>query len=190
RPARTRGGWATNPSDPAATRRVATLARSPTMIPELIPRADIDSSAIGSRGETGHVQRRTSGIASLDDLLAGGLGLGDNVGWLGESRADVDTPAAAFRAPDDAPRHLVCFGPARFEVPAGVTVHRVPTGRRAPSIDDLEALVVGDHLGDGTRLVVDGLDDLLARFGASETVAFYRRCCPRLLDLGAIATWT
>lgn len=136
------------------------------------------------------MQRRTSGIASLDDLLEGGLVLGDNVVWLGESRADVDTPAAAFLAPDDAPRHLVCFGPARFEVPAGVTVHRVPTGRRAPSIDDLEALVVGDHVGDGTRLVVDGLDDLLARFGASETVAFYRRCCPRLLDLGAIATWT
>jgi transcriptional regulator with XRE-family HTH domain len=136
------------------------------------------------------VQRRTSGIASLDELLEGGLVLGDNVVWLGETRADVADAASAFLVPDDADRHLITFGPPRLEVPPGVQVHRVESGPKAPSIAALEGLVVGDHVSDGTRLVVDGLDDLLARFGAAETIAFYRRCCPRLLDLGAIATWT
>ena len=136
------------------------------------------------------MQRRTSGLASLDDLLEGGLVLGDNVVWLGESRADVDDAAAAFLAPADADRHLVTFGSPRFEVPAGVEVHRVPVGRGARSVAALESMVVGDHVTDGTRLVVDGLDDLVDRVGAAETVAFYRRCCPRLLDLGALATWT
>jgi transcriptional regulator with XRE-family HTH domain len=136
------------------------------------------------------MQRRSSGLPSLDDLLEGGLVLGDNVVWIGETRADVDDATSAFLEPDDADRHLISFGRPRIEVPAGVRVHQVAGGRGAPQIAELERLVVGDHIGDGTRLVVDGLDDLLTRFGAAETVAFYRRCCPRLLDLGAIAWWT
>jgi transcriptional regulator with XRE-family HTH domain len=136
------------------------------------------------------VQRRTSGVPSLDEVLEGGLVLGDNVVWLGESRDDIDSAATAFLRPDDADRHLVTFGEPRLDVPAGVTVHTVGHGRSGLDVAALEELVVGPHVGDGTRLVIDGLDDLLTRVGAAETVAFYRRCCPRLLDLGAIATWT
>ncbi|MFP3907717.1 MAG: helix-turn-helix domain-containing protein [Acidimicrobiales bacterium] len=134
------------------------------------------------------MQRRTSGIPSLDDLLGGGLVLGDNVVWLGETRSDVDDAAVAFLGPDDADRHLVSLGRRAIDAPDGVSVHRVDLA--TTSLADLEAQLVGDHIVDGTRLVVDGLDELLTHLGAEATVAFYRRMCPRLLDLGAIAYWT
>lgn len=134
------------------------------------------------------MQRRTSGIPSLDDVLEGGLVVGDNVVWIGEHRDEIVDPVTAFLAPDDADRHLVSLGPLRLDPPAGVEVHTVDLTATTPA--DLEALIVGDHIGEGTRLVVDGLDDLLTNWGAAETVAFYRRNCPRLLDLGAIAYWT
>jgi transcriptional regulator with XRE-family HTH domain len=135
------------------------------------------------------VEHRTSGIAALDEVLEGGLVLGDNVVWIGEERNDIDEAVTAFLAPDDAPRHLVTIGAPRIDVPPGVDVHRVEPDRDRP-LDDLESLIVGDHIGIGTRLLVDGLDELLLQRGAAETVAFYRRMCPRLLDLGAIAYWT
>ncbi|MDZ7678501.1 MAG: XRE family transcriptional regulator [Acidimicrobiales bacterium] len=134
------------------------------------------------------MQHRTSGIPSLDDLLGGGLVLGDNVVWLGEARSDVDGAAAAFLGPDDADRHLVSLGPRAIDVAGGVAVHRIDLA--TTSLADLEALLVGHHIVDGTRLVIDGLDELLTHLGADATVAFYRRMCPRLLDLGAIAYWT
>jgi transcriptional regulator with XRE-family HTH domain len=135
------------------------------------------------------MQHRTSGIAALDELLEGGLVLGDNVVWLGETRDDVDDAVVAFLEPDDADRHLVTLGPPRFDVPEGVAVHHIDLGR-GRSTDAIEPLIVGDHVGDATRLVVDGLDELLTHLGAADTVAFYRRMCPQLLDIGALAYWT
>ena len=134
------------------------------------------------------MQRRTSGIPSLDDVLEGGLVVGDNVVWLGETRADVDDAVEAFLEPDDAGRHLITIGPPRIEVPAGVVVHEVPS--TTDGLSQLERHLFGGHVGAGTRLVVDGLDQLLTHLGAAGTVALYRRSCPRLLDLGAIAYWT
>lgn len=144
------------------------------------------------------MQRRSIGISSLDEVMEGGLVLGDNVVWIGERRADVDRAVAAFLAVDDGPgdggvgddRHLVVVGTPRYGVPDGVEVHQVALDRTPSSIDLVESFVVGDTIREGTRLVVDGLDDMLNHWGAAETIAFYRRNCPRLLDVGAIALWT
>lgn len=136
------------------------------------------------------MQRRTSGIPSLDTLLDGGLVLGDNVVWFGEGRADVTDVVGAFLAPDDGPRLLVTVDPSRVEVPPGVPVHVADLTDGVTAVAALERILTSDDLVEGTRLVVDGLDDLLTRWGAPETVAFYRRVCPRLLDLGTIALWT
>ncbi len=141
------------------------------------------------------MQSRSTGIPSLDEVMEGGLVLGDNVVWLGERRADVDLAAAAFLRADDGaaaagPHHLVVVGAPRIAVPEGVEVHQVTLDRTPGSIAQVEALLVGDHIVEGTRLVVDGLDDMLNHWGAAETVAFYRRNCPRLLDMGTVAFWT
>ncbi|MCZ7631627.1 MAG: helix-turn-helix transcriptional regulator [Microthrixaceae bacterium] len=54
---------------------------------------------------------------------------------------------------------------------------------------DLESVILADDIGEGARVVVTALDDLMARFGAEATVEFYRRTCPNLFDRGAIAYW-
>lgn len=144
------------------------------------------------------MQRRSIGIPSLDEVMEGGLVLGDNVVWIGERRTDVDRAVTAFLSVDDGEmvngaagdRHLVVVGEPRYEVPEGVEVHQIALDRTPASISRIESLVVGDTIKEGTRLAIDGLDDMLNHWGAAETVAFYRRNCPRLLDLGSIAFWT
>jgi transcriptional regulator with XRE-family HTH domain len=39
-------------------------------------------------------------------------------------------------------------------------------------------------------LLFDGLDDMVARWGADVAGRFFATCCPQLLELGAIAYWT
>lgn len=133
-----------------------------------------------------------SGIASLDELLGGGLLLGDNVVWVGESRHELRGAWRAFLAAAGA-------GPSRYvalgrdpdpDLPAGTRSISVPIPAGPDDAGALAELLTEVEHPEGSRLVVDGLDDLAARWGAPATVAFYRRVCPRLLDLGIIAYWT
>ncbi|MGY6501461.1 MAG: helix-turn-helix domain-containing protein [Acidimicrobiales bacterium] len=136
------------------------------------------------------MQRRTSGLPSLDAVLGGGLVLGDNVVWLGETERDLEGIAAAFLAPDDGPRLLVTTGAEPPGISPDVERHHADLASGPDAVAALERALTTSDIAEGTRLVIDGLDDLLTRWGAVETVAFYRRVCPRLLDLGTVALWT
>ncbi|MBK5221461.1 MAG: helix-turn-helix transcriptional regulator [Acidimicrobiia bacterium] len=140
------------------------------------------------------MRQHPSGIPSLDDLLSGGLTLGDNVVWIADQRRATHAACRAFlaAAPTGAQVRYVSFSTSSAidDLPPGID--RVDVRLPADPTDaaDLEALLTDDARAEGSHLVIDGLDDVLARWGAPETVAFYRRICPRLFDLGAIAYWT
>lgn len=122
-------------------------------------------------------------MPTLDALLGDGLVAGDNVVVL----ADHDLEhrlAFAFATADPDQSLWVTF----TEPPAGLDPR-------------VQVLVLADEPADAAveaittaaiarpRLVVDGLDAVHARRGADGAVDLYRRCCPRLFDLGAIACW-
>src|SRR5690606_11363540 len=65
---------------------------------------------------------------------------------------------------------------------------RATTGAEDP--EAIEAALVGAAPGEGDRIVIDGLDELVARWGAAEAARFYQRVCPHLFGVGAIAYWT
>lgn len=132
----------------------------------------------------------TSGSPTLDTLLEGGLALGDNIVWIADHADDTSALAAVFL--DAAPgvaRHICCgtgkdcHHPGTHEV-----VHLGGGPELRPA--DIERLALADDVGSGARLVIERLDDLVVRWGAADTVAFYRSTCPRLFDRGAIAYWT
>jgi transcriptional regulator with XRE-family HTH domain len=135
-----------------------------------------------------------TGVAAFDDLLGGGLVVGDNVVWVGDDRELIARFAQRFlAAPTAARRRYLRLGPhpGLGDLPGGVEV--IDLGDRRRGLDDpaaLEAVLVDPAASHASRLVVDGLDDLVLRWGAREAARFYRRVCPRLFDLGAVAYWT
>jgi transcriptional regulator with XRE-family HTH domain len=135
----------------------------------------------------------TSGVLGFDDLLGGGLAAGDNVVWVGDDRAVITRFAQRFiAAPGPGHRLHVDLGPGPDHVEVPPSVEVVDLGRsRQPTIDpeELEAALLGGAVDHGSRLVVDGLDQLILRWGAREAARFYTRVCPRLFDRGAIAYW-
>lgn len=133
-----------------------------------------------------------TGIPTLDDLLGGGLLVGDNVVWLADERRATLPACRAFLGAGTGRRRYVALGSSTppSDLSHGVEVVRPSLPATPGDADELEALLVDVASDDDARIVVDGLDDLAARWGAPATVAFYRRVCPRLLDLGALAYWT
>ena len=126
----------------------------------------------------------SSGVDELDALL-GGLYWGDNVVW------EVARPAArtafygcaaavrgydgriAIRLSESAPP------PEGFEV--------VEERRPAPLLSELD---VRCRSGERNLLLFPGLDEMAEEWGATTAEAFFARCCPQLLRLGAVAYWT
>jgi len=137
----------------------------------------------------------STGVASLDAFVRGGLELGDNVVWIGDGAnggAQVAEFAHAFLLPAAPLRRLIHLGGGAPlpPTPAGVERIELTLDGRAGEVDELERLLLADDVVAGSRLVIDGLDHLQLRLGAAETVRFYRRTCPRLFDRGAVAYWT
>ena len=133
---------------------------------------------------TGADDVASSGVDELDALL-GGLYWGDNVVW------EVARPAAgaafygcaaavtgydgriAIRLSESAPP------PEGFEV--------VDERRPAPLLRELD---VRCRSGERNLLLFPGLDEMAEEWGATTAEAFFARCCPQLLRLGAVAYWT
>jgi XRE family transcriptional regulator, regulator of sulfur utilization len=131
-----------------------------------------------------------SGVAAFDELLGGGLVVGDNIVWVVDDRAVVGAFAERFLRASIGRRRYVRLGRERAvdQVPDGtevVDLHR----RRLSDPAALEAILLDPVGAHASRLVVEGLDELVLRWGAREAATFYRQVCPRLFDLGAIAYW-
>lgn len=138
--------------------------------------------------------RIRSGIGDLDEIL-GGLLAGDNVVWVTDERSLFDlAEKAMLRATPQNERAIhVTSRETRAEVETrlgdAVTLVDARPGSRFSDPVLLEETLVSEARNGTTRVVVDGLAPLARQWGLDRAVGFFRRVCPRLFDLGAIAYW-
>lgn len=127
----------------------------------------------------------SSGVPGLDELLGGGLAVGDNVVWVADRVGEVDQFSKAFLAQPAPLRRSIHLSGEAFAV-SGVDARSLDP---QPTPEELQSHLLGPEVGAGSRLVVCSLDDLVSRWGADTAVEFYKRTCPRLFERGAIAYW-
>jgi hypothetical protein len=138
-----------------------------------------------------------SGVAELDRAL-GGLYWGDNVVWVWEGG---EHPSQELFY-DAIARHRDEFGKTGYIVvssdPAEVTARwpwieildaRAGTPASSPR-SLLEAIRRFCARARRPLLLFDSLEALASRWGMRGASDFFGRCCPMLLDLGAIAYWS
>jgi transcriptional regulator with XRE-family HTH domain len=135
-----------------------------------------------------------SGITDLDEAL-GGLLTGDNVVWVTDQQDLFDRiEGSLLSVTPDSERALHVTGrePARVvRKRLGERVEVIDARSGSPQSDPamLEQTIVSKVRNGVTRVIVDGLAPFAQRWGLDRAVAFFRRACPRLFDLGAIAYW-
>lgn len=138
-----------------------------------------------------------SGVAELDRAL-GGLYWGDNIVWVWES-GQLSSQELFY---DAIARHREEFGKTGYIVasgdPAGVKARwpwieildaRAGTPASSPR-GLLEAVRTFCARARRPLLLFDSLEVLASRWGMRGASDFFGRCCPMLLDLGAIAYWS
>lgn len=135
-----------------------------------------------------------SGVTDLDVIL-GGLLTGDNVVWVTDQQDLFNrVEALLLSAAPNAERVLHVTG---RETASAVTQRlgtrvEVIEARSGSSLSDpvmLEQTIVTEVRNGATRVIVDGLAPFARQWGLDRAVAFFKRVCPRLFDLGAIAYW-
>ena len=142
-----------------------------------------------------HARRVSTGVATLDAVL-GRLYWGDNVVWQLNGAASAD---AFYRA--------IASLPDAFDVTLWVAVGPQPSGLAAgcPGLQTIGTapgdtpMAPGELLREVRRscdmrqrnlLLFDSLDVMVEAWGVELTRGFFARCCPMLLELGAIAYWS
>jgi transcriptional regulator with XRE-family HTH domain len=132
----------------------------------------------------------SSGLEALDALL-GGLYWGDNVVW---EVAATPTAAPFYAAAAAAPGYdgRIAIRVAGEAVPAaGLEVLDASPGRDlAKPAPLLRAIAARCEPGERNLLLFDGFEHMVASWGSGVAAQFFARCCPQLLDLGAVAYWT
>jgi transcriptional regulator with XRE-family HTH domain len=130
----------------------------------------------------------STGLDALDDVL-GGLYWGDNVVWQFDA-----TPVEPFYS-------AIASQSAVFETKTVVSFGSAVNTYGIPGVTILDAaqLSPGDLLREvhrlchprGHRLVLfESLNSMMRAWGVAATREFFSRCCPMLLELGAIAYWS
>lgn len=137
-------------------------------------------------GREGRGRGLSSGLASLDARLDHGLQAGDNVLWIGPSSLTGPFCRAFVSAAPPEAGHVTTGRRAEDSTASEVT--EVDLDAPDTSVASLVALVVEQGRRHG-RLVVDLLDEVYLRMGATAAVDLYTRSCPQLFDLGAVAYW-
>jgi len=137
----------------------------------------------------------STGVAALDAALDG-LYWGDNVVW------EAEGPAAA-----EAFYGALADQRAAYDHAGYVSLRRSPDEVRAvyPGLDVIDARAGGALArpgqlmraifercdeADRSLLLFDPLDAMAERWGTDTARTFFVRCCPHLLEVGAIAYWT
>lgn len=139
-------------------------------------------------------QAIASGIDDLD-AITGGLLAGDNVVWVTDQQdlfnRAVGLMVSASSAEDRILHVTSRESTATVQARLGDHIHvleaKVGSALSDPAV--LEQTIVSEVRGGATRVVVDGLASFARQWGLERAVAFFRRVCPRLFDLGAIAYW-
>jgi transcriptional regulator with XRE-family HTH domain len=140
------------------------------------------------------VQPNRSGISDLDEIL-GGLLVGDNIVWVTDQRelfAQAEKLMLDAMPPGVTAIHVTSVE-NEAEVKAGlgtaVTVIDARPGSRLSDPALLEQTLVVAARNGAARIVIDGLAVFAQQWGTARAVAFFKRVCPRLFDIGAIAYW-
>src|SRR3954454_13865589 len=136
--------------------------------------------------------RVSTGLDALDAVL-GGLYWGDNVVWP----LDGPSPEPFYRSIARLPDVFVSKTSVSI---AGTTTYRdvegmhvVEADPRGPFAQPADLLREVHRLSQprGHRLILfDSLDAMVQAWGTNRTRDFFARCCPMLLELGAIAYWS
>jgi transcriptional regulator with XRE-family HTH domain len=137
-------------------------------------------------------QRVSTGLDALDGVL-GGLYWGDNVVWQLDG-APIKPFYTAIAAQGDAfeSRTLVSMGTPteEFEV-GGLGLIDASSGT---ALDQPAELLREIHrvCHPKTRrlLLFESLDEMVRQWGSSGARGFFARCCPMLLEVGAVAYWS
>jgi len=137
-------------------------------------------------------QRVSTGIDALDTVL-GGLYWGDNVVWQLDAAPVKPFYSAIASLPDTFDtRTFISFGNAAdAHAVGGMTVINAGPGSELAQPADLLREIHRLCQPPGRRLLLfESLDSMVAAWGASSTRGFFARCCPLLLEVGAIAYWS
>jgi transcriptional regulator with XRE-family HTH domain len=137
-------------------------------------------------------ERVSTGLDALDTVL-GGLYWGDNVVWqMAGPSAELFYRAIA-RLPDAfvSKASVSIAGTATYRDVEGM--HVIEAGSRSAFAQPADLLREVHRLSQprGHRLILfDSLDAMVRAWGTNRTRDFFARCCPMLLELGAIAYWS
>jgi transcriptional regulator with XRE-family HTH domain len=134
----------------------------------------------------------TSGIADLDRTL-GGLFWGDNVVWEVRRHASVEPFVRALVSAGsqaEAFAHVSLDDAAPAVEPGVEVIDASADGPNARPGELLTAVRAFARRAERTILVFDPLDAMAERWGAEIARRFFVRCCPMLLEIGAIAYWS
>jgi transcriptional regulator with XRE-family HTH domain len=136
--------------------------------------------------------RVSTGIAELDVVL-GKLFWGDNVVWdLEGASAETFYGAIAQLADEFEMRAFISLG-GSMEVCAVPGIELIEAGAGTPlaqPADLLREIQRLCHVPSRRLLLFDSLDQMVRVWGAGGARGFFSRCCPLLLEAGAIAYWT
>ncbi len=141
------------------------------------------------------MNRCSTGVPDLDVLLGGLIG-GDNMVWVSSNADVLDHIERAFLQ-DGSRRGEPCLyvsaSAPKAKVQAKVGTHcdvvdARPRSRLADPVV-LEQTLLEAAMAAPTRIVLDGLDAFVQRWGHKKALGFFSRVCPRLFDLGSIAYW-
>ena len=134
-----------------------------------------------------------SGIPDLDGIL-GGVLTGDNVVWVTDQQDLFNRVELALLEASPSERALHITGreseaDIKRRLGDRVEVIDARSGSNLSDMVVLEQSIVTEVRNGASRVVFDGLAPFATQWGLERAVAFFKRVCPRLFDLGAIAYW-
>jgi transcriptional regulator with XRE-family HTH domain len=136
-------------------------------------------------------QRVSTGLDALDAVL-GGLYWGDNVVWQLDGVAVAPFYRAIARLNDTfETRTYISLDEAENVpgVPGLAVVNAGPGSDLAQPVDLLREIHRLCHPRGRRLLLFGSLDSVVRSWGVNSTRDFFARCCPLLLEVGAIAFW-
>ena len=135
-----------------------------------------------------------SGISDLDEIL-GGVLRGDNVVWVTDQQElfnRIEEALLEVTPPSERALHVTgreTVSAVKKRLGDGVEVVDAGSGSSLSDPALLEQAIVTEVRNGATRVVFDGLAPFARQWGLDRAVGFFKRVCPRLFDLGAIAYW-